>query len=133
MDKIIELVISIISIVFLYNTIIYVYPETKNKSTFKTVCTVVLICCLFFELKSSIHVDLDFDIPKELSYETELISVLERETERDILDNTGVNSKVKIEKNKDNELEITRIFVEEDNEDAVRYIEERYNFNKVES
>ena len=133
MDKIIELVISVICIVFLYNTIIYVYPETKNKSTFKSVCTVVLICCLFFELKGSFLVDFDFDTPKSSSYESELISALEKETEEDILENTGVNSKVTITKNKDNELEITRIFVEEDNEDAIRYIEERYNFSKVES
>ncbi|GEM_PF-6242892 len=133
MDKIIELVISVICIVFLYNTIIYVYPETKNKSTFKSVCTVVLICCLFFELKGTFHVDLDFDTPKSSSYESELISALEKETEEDILENTGVNSKVTITKNKDYELEITRIFVEEDNEDAIRYIEERYNFSKVES
>ena len=131
MDKIFNFTLSIISIIFIYNVLIYVYPDTKNKNLLKTLCGLVLIICIALSFENSFNVDLLFKNIKQQSYEDEIVDVLEEQVEQDILENTGIKSKVKINKNDENILLVESVSLEEDNSYANKYVREKYECSEI--
>ena len=131
MDKIVSFTLSVISIIFIYNVLIYVYPDTKNKQLLKTLCGLVLITCIALSFKNSFNVDFNFKNIKQQSYEDEIVNVLEEQVEQDILKNTGIKSKVKINKNDENILFVESVSLEEDSSYANQYVREKYECSEI--
>ncbi|MDD6806891.1 MAG: hypothetical protein PUD72_00355 [Oscillospiraceae bacterium] len=131
MDKIVSFTLSVISIIFIYNVLIYVYPDTKNKHLLKTLCGLVLITCIALSFKNSFNVDFNFKNIKQQSYEDEIVNVLEEQVEQDILKNTGIKSKVKINKNDENILFVESVSLEEDSSYANQYVREKYECSEI--
>ena len=131
MDKIVSFTLSVISIIFIYNVLIYVYPDTKNKHLLKTLCGLVLITCIALSFKNSFNVDFNFKNTKQQSYVDEIVNVLEEQVEQDILKNTGIKSKVKINKNDENILLGESVSLEEDSSYANQYVREKYECSEI--
>ena len=131
MDKIVSFTLSVISIIFIYNVLIYVYPDTKNKHLLKTLCGLVLITCIALSFKNSFNVDFNFKNTKQQSYVDEIVNVLEEQVEQDILKNTGIKSKVKINKNDENILFVESVSLEEDSSYANQYVREKYECSEI--